>query len=159
MAQSPRPSPQGFLLASFFTAETDEEVMTEVQAIADNLTLTNKFIFLFEDKEDPSKKILTYNAIPEKGKKFNPRLFTMRIHRKKQTNTLYTINGLNLAIAAENNGKTGRDIKLNWEDYRETILLSVNRELKMQEIKVIQIFKIEPPLPETPANEPETPTE
>ena len=159
MSQHPKPSPQGFLLASFFSAETEEQIMTEVQAIADNLNLTNKFIFLFEDKGDPSKKILTYNAIPEKGKKFNPRLFTMRIHRKKQTNTLYTINGLNLAIAAENDGKTGRDIKLNWEDYRETILLSVNRELKMQEIKVMQIFKIEPPLPETPDEEPEPPAE
>ena len=143
MTQGNRSRQQGFLLASFFEAKTDEEVMTEVQAIADNLNLTNKFIFLFEDKEDSTKKILTYNAIPEKGKRFNPRLFTMRVHRKKQTNTLYTINALNLAIASEHEGKTGKNLKLNWENYRESILLSVNRELKVQGIKVVQIFKIE----------------
>jgi len=124
--------------------------MEEVQAIADTLNLTNKFIFLFEDKEDSTKKILTYNAIPEKGKKFNPRLFTMRVHRKKQTNTLYTINALNLAIASEHGGKTGRDLKLNWENYRETILLSMNRELKVQPIRVAKIFKIEDPPPTEP---------
>jgi hypothetical protein len=145
MSQQNTTRQQGFLLASFFSAETEEEILEEVQAIADNLQLTNKFIFLFEDKETPSKKILTYNAVAEKGKRFNPRLFTMRVHRKKQTNTLYTINGLNLAIAAEHEGATGRHLKLNWEDYRETILLSVNRELKVQPIKVVQIFKIEEP--------------
>jgi len=149
MTKSNRSRQQGFLLASFFEAKTDEEVLIEVQAIADTLTLTNKFIFLFEDKEDATKKILTYNAVPEKGKRFNPRLFTMRVHRKKQTNTLYTINGLNLAIAAEHEGKTGKDLKLDWEKYRETILLSVNRALKVQPIRVVQIYKIEEP-PETP---------
>jgi hypothetical protein len=144
---------QGFLLASFFEATSDEEIMQEVQAIADNLQLTNKFIFLFENKETPTKKILTYNAIPEKGKRFNPRLFTMRVHRKKQTNTLYTINALNLAIAKEHDGKTGRNLKLDWENYRESILLSVNRELEVQPIQVVQIFKIEEE-PEVPKAEP-----
>jgi len=147
MTQGNRSRQQGFLLASFFEAQTEDQIMEEVQAIADNLTLTNKFIFLFEDKEEPSKKILTYNAIPEKGKRFNPRLFTMRVHRKKQTNTLYTINALNLAIAQEHDGKTGKNLKLDWENYRECILLSVNRELKIQGIKVVQIFKIEEPPP------------
>lgn len=145
MTRKPTSGQKGFLLASFITTESEEQIMEEVQAIVDTLNLTNKFIFLFEDKEDSTKKILTYNAIPEKGKKFNPRLFTMRVHRKKQTNTLYTINALNLAIASEHGGKTGRDLKLNWENYRETILLSMNRELKVQPIRVAKIFKIEDP--------------
>ena len=69
----------------------------------------------------------------------------MRVHRKKQTNTLYTINGLNHAVATENNGETGKHLKLNWENYRDSILLSVNKELKVIRLELTKIFKVEPP--------------
>ena len=73
---------RGFLLASFVTSNDEEQVLNEVNFIVDNLTLTNQYIFLFQLVDEPDKKVLTYNILPEKGKPFNPRLFTMRIHRK-----------------------------------------------------------------------------
>ena len=90
---------RGFLLASFITDADEEKVLEEVNFIVNNLELTNNYIFLLRNREDPNKKIITYNAKINKGTSFHPHLYTMRVHRKKQTNTLYTINALNAAIA------------------------------------------------------------
>ena len=67
----------------------------------------------------------------------------MRVHRKKQTNTLYTINALNLAVAEEHDGKTGRDLKLDWSKYQDSILLTAGKKLQSHPIEVLKIFKIE----------------
>ena len=134
---------KGFLLASFITTEDEQQIQNEVQFIADNLDLTAPYIFLMQNVDDPSKKILTYNALTEKGKSFNPRLYTMRLHRKKQTNSLYTINALNLALAKEHDGASGRHLKLDWEKYRNTMLLTVGKKLQAYPIEVLKIFKIE----------------
>lgn len=149
--------PRGVLLASFLKNASEEEVYKEVEFIVNNLQLTNKFIFLLEDKEDPDGKFLTYNAVISKGKAFNPRLYTIRIHRKKQTNTLYTINALNKAVALEHDGKTGRDLKLSWDNYKDSILLTSGKDLKIHNISVSKIFKIEdgPPPEDEPAEESE----
>ena len=139
---------RGFLLASFITSTDDDIIQQEVEFIVENLDLTNKFIFLLANKEDRSKKILTYNAVAERGKSFNPRLYTMRVHRKKQTNTLYTINALNLALAQQHDGKSGRHLKLNWEQYENSLLLTSDKKLKVHPIEVMKIFKVEDPLEE-----------
>tara|TARA_B100000212_G_C27313799_1_gene506967 strand:- start:82 stop:525 length:444 start_codon:yes stop_codon:yes gene_type:complete len=136
---------RGLLLASFL--ETDDEgiIMKEVEEIVNNLSLTNKYIFLLQLREEPHKKILTYNAITEKNQPFNPRLYTIRIHRKKQTNTLYTINALNAAIASQHEGKTGKHLKLDWDEYKDSLILSTHKKLNVHPIEVVKIFKIEDP--------------
>ena len=140
-----RARPRGILLASFLTTESEEKIAEEVQYIADNFELTNNYIFLLRDLNEPQKKVLTYNAVVERNKILNQRLFTMRIHRKKATNTLYTINALNLAVAKDNNGETGRHLKLDWEKYSNSILLVVSKELRVHPVEVLKIFKIEDP--------------
>ena len=140
---------RGVLLASFLMTDDEQKIQEEVEFIVNNIEITNNLIFLLEDKENPEKKIITYNAVVEKGKPFNPRLFTMRMHRKKQTNTLYTINALNAAVASQHDGKTGRDLKLDWTQYENSILLTSGKELKAHPVEVSKIFKIE----EEPAEE------
>jgi hypothetical protein len=136
---------RGVLLASFIKTDNDDQVQEEVEHIVNNIEITNNLIFLLEEKEDPLKKIITYNAVVEKGKPFNSRLFTMRVHRKKQTNTLYTINALNRAVAAQHDGKTGKDLKLDWSVYENSIILTAGKELKVHQVEVSKIFKIEDP--------------
>ena len=140
---------RGVLLASFMMTDDEQKIQEEVEFIVNNIEITNNLIFLLEDKDNPEKKIITYNAVVEKGKPFNPRLFTMRMHRKKQTNTLYTINALNAAVASQHDGKTGRDLKLDWTQYENSILLTSGKELKAHPVEVSKIFKIE----EEPAEE------
>ena len=140
---------RGVLLASFLMTDDEQKIQEEVEFIVNNIEITNNLIFLLEDKDNPEKKIITYNAVVEKGKPFNSRLFTMRMHRKKQTNTLYTINALNAAVASQHDGKTGRDLKLDWTQYENSILLTSGKELKAHPVEVSKIFKIE----EEPAEE------
>jgi hypothetical protein len=140
---------RGVLLASFIVTDDELKIQQEIEFIVNHIEITNNLIFLLQDTENPEKKIITYNAVVEKGKPFNPRLFTMRMHRKKQTNTLYTINALNAAVASQHDGKTGKDLQLDWEQYENSILLTAGKELKVHPVQVDKIFKIE----EGPAEE------
>lgn len=135
---------KGTLLASFISDYSDEQILEEVQYIADHLNLTNNTIFLLVDKNSPEKKVLTYNA-QITGSGSNPRLYTTRIHRKKQTNTLYTINALNAALELEHDGQSGKHLKLDWEKYSNSILLITGKKLRVHPVEVLKIFKIEPP--------------
>ena len=136
---------RGFLLASFLVDAKEEDILDEVNFIVDNLNLTNQYIFLFQLTDEPLKKVLTYNILPDQGKPFNPRLFTMRIHRKKQTNTLQTINALNAAVASQHDGATGKNLKLNWEPFANSLLLTEGKKLQIHPVEVVKIFKIEEP--------------
>tara|TARA_R110002020_G_scaffold192739_1_gene392929 strand:- start:35 stop:469 length:435 start_codon:yes stop_codon:yes gene_type:complete len=133
---------KGTLLASFIADYSEQQIMEEVQYIADNLNLTNNTIFLLSDTNNPEKKVLTYNA-EISGSGSNARLYTTRIHRKKQTNTLYTINALNAALALEHDGQSGKHLKLDWEKYSNSILLITGKKLRVHPVEVVKIFKIE----------------
>jgi len=50
---------------------------------------------------------------------------------------------LNLAVAAQHDGKTGKDLKLDWSQYENSILLTAGKELKVHPVIVSKIFKIE----------------
>ena len=135
----------GILLASFLNTNDEDQILQEVEFIAANADLANDYIFLLRDKENPERKIITYNVEGGKQKKSLNRLFTLRVHRKKQTNTLYTINALNTAVAKEHNGQTGKHLKLNWEEYQDSLLMTSGKELAVYHIEVVKIFKIEAP--------------
>jgi len=134
---------RGILLASFITSDSDEEIMAEVENIAATLPLSNNMIFLLKLLDEPTKKIITYNALIEKGQPLNSRLFTMRIHRKKTTNTLYTINALNAAVAKDNDGQTGKHLKLDWSKYENSIMLVTGPNLVVHPVEVLRIFRVE----------------
>ena len=141
---------RGILLASFVVTDDDEVVTTEVTHIIDNYSLTNNYVFVLRDTENPTNKIITYNAVVPHGKKLNSRLFTMRVHRKKQTNTLYTINALNAAVSKQYDGKTGKELKLDWDQYKDSLLITSGKDLRVYSVEVAKIFKIEEPEEESP---------
>ena len=134
---------RGVLLASFIPSADENRIISEIEHIAATVELTNNLIFLLSLPDDPDRKIITYNAVLERGRPLNSRLFTMRVHRKKVSNTLYTINALNAAVALENNGETGRHLKLNWDNYQNSIMLLTGRDLKVHKVEVLKIFKLE----------------
>ena len=134
---------RGILLASFITSDSEEEILAEVENIAATLHLSNNMIFVLRLLDEPDKKVITYNALIQRGEPLNCRLFTMRIHRKKTTNTLYTINALNAAVAAENDGQTGKHLKLDWENYRNSMMLVTGPKLVVHPVEVLKIYRIE----------------
>ena len=134
---------RGILLASFITSDSEEEILAEVENIAATLHLSNNMIFVLRLLDEPDKKVITYNALIQRGEPLNSRLFTMRIHRKKTTNTLYTINALNAAVAAENDGQTGKHLKLDWANYRNSMMLVTGPKLVVHPVEVLKIYRIE----------------
>jgi len=72
--------------------------------------------------KSPNNVICVYNvSFDEKRLKD-----TISINRKKQTNTLYSINALNSLIKVLNNGILDKTFVINWENYADTILLADN---------------------------------
>jgi hypothetical protein len=133
---------RGVLLGTFVTG--DDSVVDEIiQKILSTFSLTNKYIFVLKNKDEENKTLLTFNAEQDRKAFEKMNCFTLRLHRKKQSNTLYTINGLNHAIAAENDGKTGKHLKLDWDKYKNTILLSYNKNLKVIKLDLEKILEVE----------------
>jgi hypothetical protein len=67
---------------------------------------------------------------------------TILVHRKKHTNTLYTINAMNIIIKMNNNGILDKSYQLHWELYKNTILLSNDDELNKLPTKVYKIISL-----------------
>lgn len=55
---------------------------------------------------------------------------TILLHRKKETNTLYTINALNCVIKSKNNGVLDNKYQIDWQEYKNSVLLTQDDDLK-----------------------------
>jgi hypothetical protein len=66
---------------------------------------------------------VTYN-IDTTHQPDKPLAGTILIHRKKESNTLYTINALNELIREENSGVLDKGFQLDWGKFRNCIILT-----------------------------------
>lgn len=92
------------------------------------------FLLTFNiDKDDKDSRFRDYK---EKYKN------TVQLHRKKEFNTLYTINSLN-AVVVEQNGAQDARYNVDWEPYRNTCLLSdKDNKLKVLETTLYDIVEL-----------------
>lgn len=143
---------RGVLLATI-VKDTDGTVVDEVvQHILEKYELTNKFIFVFNDASDEFRKIITFNTVAMAPKDTPASVhFTIRVHRKKSTSTIYTINGLNKALELQHDGKSGKDLKLDWEAHQNCALLTFGGDLKRVKLILEKILEV--------TDEPETEAE
>lgn len=145
------------------TYNTEYDVITDIQNLSD---LNNKLFCTFTDLEgldalieDITSKysiiynklfvleitgkneyVVTYNveqanvgSIPEN---------TILVHRKKESNTLYTINALNELIKKLNGGVVDTKFQVNWQHYRNCILLTQHNELNQLNTKIHKIIEV-----------------
>ena len=73
------------------------------------------------------------NSIPEN---------TILVHRKKESNTLYTINALNGLIKKLNGGVVDTKYRVDWQHYRNCILLTQHNELNQLNTKIYKIINL-----------------
>ena len=73
------------------------------------------------------------NSIPEN---------TILVHRKKESNTLYTINALNELIKKLNGGVVDTRYKVDWQHYRNCVLLTQHNELNQLNTKIYKILEV-----------------
>lgn len=67
---------------------------------------------------------------------------SIMVHRKKETNTIYTINALNELIMTINNGVLDKHYPIDWERYENSILLKKQDGLKILKIEVINVYSV-----------------
>ena len=79
-------------------------------------------IYVFNNQKDISQLICTYN-IPNNQDNFIEGMDTIALHRKKQSNTLYTINALNEVIRDKNNGVLDKTFPITWSEFQNSLLL------------------------------------
>lgn len=101
-----------------FAHRSDINIVTEY--IQTNYMIPERRIFVFSNADVADNLYCTYNANETTRRGQN----TISIHRKKETNTLYTVNALNEVIRAVNNGVLDKTYQLDWTQYQNSFILT-----------------------------------
>ena len=126
------------LYCTFTTPNGIEEITNKIQT--SYVILFNK-IFVLESL-DGEKIMLTYNV--DMGNSTTSGIIdnTILVHRKKQTNTLYTINALNELIKSLNNGVLDKKFPIEWNNYKNCILLIQTEGFNRIDTKIKEIINL-----------------
>ena len=116
----------------------------EVDEVVDRILgeydiLFNKIFVLVALDDD--KTMLTYNIDNPVYDLQIPN--TILVHRKKQTNTLYTINALNEVIKYLNDGILDTTYQVDWTRFRNSLLLTRPGGFKKVRTRLKTIIEIE----------------
>lgn len=125
------------LFCTFATEDTLNEVLQEIQERYK--IIYSKIFVLYSKSQD--EYICTYNVDFGNVGTFLDN--TILVHRKKESNTLYTINALNTLIKELNGGVLDTNYRINWPDYRNCILLTKGPELKRVNTKLFKIIELD----------------
>lgn len=122
------------LFATFTTPSALEETVATINR--KYAILFNKVFILESPQSD--ELICTYN-IDTGNMSHSPMANTILLHRKKETNSLYTINALNALIKSLNGGRMDKNFMVNWQDYKNSILLTNGPELRKLDTAIHRI--------------------
>ncbi len=111
-----------------------------IEDIKDMFSVLNDKIFLLRSTNIQNELMLSYNVLLDSKKDFLPG--SIMVHRKKETNTIYTINALNELIMNLNNGILDKSFPIDWEKYSNSILLKKPDGLKVLKIELVRVYNI-----------------
>ena len=106
-----------------------------------NEVLYNK-IYVFQNGDDYHQLICTYNVEYDAENHPEDIPNTISLHRKKQINTLYTINALNEVIRELNGGVLDKKFPVPWGEYQNSLLLTNDNGLNKIPTKIHSIVDI-----------------
>ena len=124
------------LFCTFTTNESLDSLLEDIQRSYD--IMYNKIFVLYVKSND--EYVCTYNV--DQGNINGVPDNTIMVPRKKETNTLYTINALNELIKKLNGGVVDTSYKINWLHYKNSILLTQQNELKQLNTKIHKIITV-----------------
>jgi len=126
----------------FATFAKKEDIEQTLDLITGRYSILYNKIFILESK-DSDEVIFTYNIDPGNMSTTSVLPNTILVHRKKESNTLYTINALNALIKSLNNGYADANYKIEWNNYRNTILLTQGPDqLRKLETTIFKIVNL-----------------
>ena len=128
------------LLCTFTTKET---VDVTVKKITDAYSIVFNKVYVLQNENNTDELVCTYNVDLTSGADYNDVKGTISLHRKKHTNTLYTINALNEVIAELNNGIIDSKFMVPWENFKNTLLITNSDGLNKISTRIYKIINVE----------------
>ena len=127
-------------LLATFTTKTDLD--KTIEKIKGAYTIAFSKIYVLQNENNINELICTYNVDLEKGADYNDVKGTISLHRKKHSNTLYTINALNEVVANLNNGLVDSKFIVPWENFKNTLMVTNSDGLNKIPTRIYKIIKI-----------------
>ena len=126
------------LLCTFVTKNTLQGM---VGKITEAYPIVFNKIYVLQNEDKPTELMCTYNVEVTDTLDYNKIPNTISLHRKKHTNTLYTINALNEVIKNINNGVLDTKFPIPWENFQNTILVTNNEGLNKINTRIFEIIE------------------
>ena len=127
------------LLCTFVLKKELENVVEKIESTYD---IAFKKIYVLQNEDNIIELICTYNVNFEKSIDYNAISNTISLHRKKHTNTLYTINALNECIKNLNNGVMDDSFVVPWENFKNMLMVTNSEGLNKINTRIYKIIKI-----------------
>jgi len=124
------------LFCTFSILPNIDSLISEISSLY-TIMYNKMFVLMIKDSGEYA---ITYNV--EQGNTNSIPDNTVLVHRKKISNTLYSLNALNELIKTLNDGHLDSSYNINWENYRNTILLTQQGELKKLNTKIYKIIEL-----------------
>jgi hypothetical protein len=128
------------LLATF---TTKSELDDTIKLIVGAYTIAYGKVYVLQNEDKIDELICTYNVDLIDGVDFNDVKGTISLHRKKHSNTLYTINALNEIITELNDGVIDSKFIVPWENFKNTLLITNASGLNRINTRIYKIIKID----------------
>ena len=117
-----------------------DELQTILEKIRQTYTIVYNYIYVLQNKSNLDELYITYN-IDTQYKPTTPLKDTILVHRKKQSNTLYTINALNVLVKEENGCKLDKSFEIDWEKFRNTIIVTNTEGTKKLSTRIFEVIE------------------
>ena len=127
------------LLCTFTTQHNLEQ---SIRDITKNFKVVFDKIYVLQNEEKQKELICTYNVNKDDKIDFNSVNNTISLHRKKITNTLYTINALNELIKLINNGVLDTNYQVEWDVYKNMIFITNKEGLQKINTRILKIIEL-----------------
>jgi hypothetical protein len=124
------------LLCTFTNEESFENI---VDVILKTHELFSRKIFILQ-LQPSNELVISYNIIPANENSFLSN--TIMVHRKKESNTMYTINALNKLIFNLNNGIVDKSFQIDWDIYRNSMILTNGDSYKVLKTSLFRIVDV-----------------
>jgi hypothetical protein len=122
------------------TFTTKEGLQKTLQDIRETYVIVYNYIYILQNKSNLDELFVTYNINTE-FKPPQPLEDTILIHRKKESNTLYTINALNQLVREENGGILDKTFIIDWQKFRNSIILTNTEGTKRIQTRIFEVIE------------------
>jgi len=122
------------------TFTTKEELQNTLQDIRETYHIVYNYIYVLQNKGNLDELFVTYNLDTEYKPEY-PLRDTILVHRKKQSNTLYTINALNELVKEENGGVLDKSFSVDWEKFKNSIIVTNTEGTKKISTRIFEVIE------------------